>query len=258
MPDLTLPAPLAHALGRRSAGERMAARAGMAIAGLGALALGGFAAYVVRERAQEQPRHDVLESDGAFSLRHYSGGLTAETRRIGARDTAMRSAFGTLAGYIFAKPGGRAAHADDRKIAMTVPVTAAPDAELGGTDEGGSGAGGAEWIVRFNLPSKWTKSNLPIPGPGVTIAERPARTVAVVQFAGNAKDENLVAQNRAKLLAWIERRGWTATSEPEFAGYNAPIIPGPLRRNELWIEVSGTPREADRAPYGSPGLRIDA
>ena len=85
-----------------------------------------------------------------------------------------------------------------------------------------------------------------------------ARTVAVVQFAGDAKDENLVAQNRAKLLAWIERRGWTATSEPEFAGYNAPIIPGPLRRNELWIEVSGTPREADRAPYGSPGLRIDA
>jgi hypothetical protein len=26
-------------------------------------------------------------------------------------------------------------------------------------------------------------------------------------------------------------------SEPEFAAYNAPIVPGTLRRNEWWVEV---------------------
>ena len=222
-----LPAPLAHALGRQTAGEKLASRAGIALAGLGALALGGFAAYYLQERTQEQPEHDVLETDGAFSLRRYAPALTAETRRIGTRDNAMRSAFGTLAAYIFAKPGGRAGTADDRKIAMTVPVTATPDPD----DE--------EWIVRFNLPKKWSRASLPVPGAGVTITEQPARTLAVVQFAGNAKDESLVAENRARLLAWIDRRGLIALSQPEFAGYNAPIVPGPLRRNEVWIEVDG-------------------
>ena len=225
-----LPAPLAHALGRQTAGEKLANRAGIALAGLGALAVGGFAAYLLQERTQEQPEHDVLETDGAFSLRRYAPALTAETRRIGARDNAMRSAFGTLAAYIFAKPGGRAGTADDRKIAMTVPVTAAPDQQ---------GQRGEEWIVRFNLPKKWSRASLPVPGAGVTITEQPARTLAVVQFAGNAKDEGLVAENRARLLAWIDRRGLIALSQPEFAGYNAPIVPGPLRRNEVWIEVDG-------------------
>ncbi len=227
MTNLNLPTPLARALGRETAGDKLASRAGIALAGLGALAIGGFAAYFLQERAQEQPEHEVLETDGAFSLRRYASVLTAETRRIGTRDKAMNSAFGTLAAYIFAKPGGRAGALDDRKIAMTVPVTAIPD------------AGGAEWIVRFNLPKKWSRANLPVPGPSVAITEQPARTLAVVQFAGNAKDERIVADNRTKLLTWIERRGLIAISEPEFAGYNAPIIPGPLRRNELWVEVDG-------------------
>ncbi len=229
MADFSMPAPLAHALGRQTAGEKLAGRAGIALAGLGTLAIAGFAAYFLQERTQEQPDHDVLETDGASSLRRYAGGLAAETQRIGTRDTAMTSAFGTLAAYIFAKPGGRATAADDRKIAMTVPVTAAQ----------ATGAGGAEWTVRFNLPKKWSRASLPVPGPGITITELPARTVAVVQFAGNARDERIVAENRAKLLAWIEHRGLIALSAPEFAGYNAPFIPGPLRRNELWVEVDG-------------------
>ena len=33
-------------------------------------------------------------------------------------------------------------------------------------------------------------------------------------------------------------RGIKAGGEPEYAFYNSPMIPGPLRRNEVWLALS--------------------
>lgn len=115
---------------------------------------------------------------------------------------------------------------------MTVPVTVSP------ADTAGS------WTIRFVMPRAWSRASLPEPANGVVLGEQPARTLAAVRFAGRGTDRDLIAAKRAELLEWAQRRGLEVRSEPEFAVYNAPIVPGVLRRNEWWVEVGSQSGES--------------
>ena len=42
----------------------------------------------------------------------------------------------------------------------------------------------------------------------------------------------------AKLRRWIEQKGLVADKVAESAGYDPPLTPGPLRRNEVLIRVN--------------------
>jgi hypothetical protein len=44
----------------------------------------------------------------------------------------------------------------------------------------------------------------------------------------------------ARLRDWIATQRLMPSGEAEFAFYDAPMIPGPLRRNEVLIPVAGT------------------
>jgi DNA gyrase inhibitor GyrI len=78
---------------------------------------------------------------------------------------------------------------------------------------------------------------LPEPPEGIELVEIPARRVAVVSFAGRPGDIGLTEQED-RLRGWLARRGETSEAEPEYAFYNSPVIPGPLRRNEVWLALS--------------------
>ena len=208
-------------LGRRSP-RRIA---GELVLGAAGLAIGGFALYFLKERSQEEAEHSVIERDGAFTVRRYARLATAEVTRFGTIAEAMDEGFRPLADYIAGKKDARAAGATDRRIAMTVPVTVSPGATSG------------SWTVRFVMPRAWSRASLPEPANGVTLGDRAPRTLAAVRFAGRGTDRDLIAAKRDELLAWVEKRGLQTRSEPEFAAYNAPIVPGTLRRNEWWVEV---------------------
>lgn len=208
-------------LGRQTPGKI----AGEVALGAAGLAAGGLALYVLRERNQEEAEHTVLEREGAFTLRRYAPLVTAEVHRYGPLADAMDQGFRPLFDYISAREGARVPAAERRKIAMTVPVMVSPGDKAGG------------WIVRFCMPRAWSRSALPEPANGVTIGERGTRTLAAVRFSGRATDRELIARKRLELLDWVEKRGLQTLSEPEFAAYNAPIVPGPLRRNEWWVEA---------------------
>ena len=49
--------------------------------------------------------------------------------------------------------------------------------------------------------------------------------------------EQRIAENAAKLQAWIEANGYTAVSAPRSAGYDPPWTIPFLRRNEVHIDV---------------------
>jgi hypothetical protein len=206
---------------RRSAGRL----AGEVAVGAAALAVGGFALYFLKERSQEEAEHDVLEREGRFSLRRYDRLLVAEARRYGTLADAMDEGYRALAGYIAARHDSRRKGETASKIAMTVPVLVTPGDKSGG------------WTVRFIMPRNWIQSSLPKPASGVTLSQLPARNVAAIRFTGRGTDHGLMVRKRDELLDWIERRGFHTQSEPEFAAYNAPIVPGRLRRNEWWVEV---------------------
>ena len=87
------------------------------------------------------------------------------------------------------------------------------------------------------MPSGRDADDLPQPPEGVELVELPARKVAVVSFPGFADDRLLSAQED-RLRGWLARRGDTSEAEPEYAFYNSPMIPGPLRRNEVWLPLN--------------------
>lgn len=197
----------------------------------GAALLGGAALYYFQERATEEPDYRTLRTDGDFQVREYHEMTIAQTVVHGPRKQALGEGFRRLADYIFAKsrPG--------EALAMTVPVMQdagdpmASDPPLFDDEiEGG-------WRTRFVMPHGRAESDLPSPPDEVELVMLPPRRVAVVSFAGRPDDRDL-AEQEDRLRGWLAREGERSESEPEYAFYNSPIIPGPLRRNEVWLALA--------------------
>ena len=200
-------------------------------AAVGAALIGGAAFYYFRERQTEEPDYRALTSDGDYQIRDYPAVTVAETVVEGPRKDALGEGFRILADYIAAKSR------EGEKIAMTVPVMQdagdpmASDPPL--FDDELEGA----WRTRFVMPAGRTADDLPDPPSGVELVEIPARKVAVVSFSGMGGDK-LLAEQEDRLRGWLARRGEASEAEPEYAFYNSPMIPGPMRRNEVWLAIS--------------------
>ena len=190
------------------------------IAAGAALASVAAAAVYAQSRQTEQPDFTVLRADADFELRDYPALVVAEVSHAGSRERASGASFRRLAAYIFAqdRPAGGEA------IAMTSPVL---------QDETQPG----EWRMRFVMPSKYTLATLPPAPADITLTEVPARRMAAVRFAGNASGRDL-ALMEARLRDWLAMQGLMPAGEAEFAFYDAPMVPGPLRRNEVLIPVA--------------------
>lgn len=190
---------------------------GKILAGVAGVAAAGAAWMYFREKSIETPDHETIEADGPFEIRRYPALIVAETRQHGSRDRALGNGFGLLADYIFAESR------EGEEIAMTAPVFAVPT--------------GRDWTIRFVMPRAHAREDLPAPGRGVAIAEVPARTVAALRFGGRADDKLIVARE-AELRDRLAERGITAVGPIEHAFYDSPIMPGPLRQNEVMVEIA--------------------
>ena len=200
-------------------------------AAIGVALIGGAAFYYFREKQTEEPDYRALTSDGDYQIRDYPAVTVAETVVEGPRRDALGRGFRVLADYIFAKSR------NGEKLAMTVPVMQdggdpmASDPPL--FDDELEGA----WRTRFVMPAGRDAADLPEPPAGVELVEIPPRKVAVVTFPGFA-DDKLLAEQEDRLRGWLARRGEAVEAAPEYAFYNSPMIPGPLRRNEVWLPLS--------------------
>lgn len=188
-------------------------------AGLGLAAVGATAVYA-QYRQTEEPDFAVVRADADFELRDYPALVVAEVRHSGSRERASGASFRRLAAYIFAqdRPQG------GERIAMTSPVL---------QDETQPG----EWRMRFVMPSKYTLDTLPPAPADIALTQVPARRMAAVRFSGNGSGRDL-ALMEARLRDWLTTQGLMPAGEAEFAFYDAPMVPGPLRRNEVLIPVA--------------------
>jgi DNA gyrase inhibitor GyrI len=188
-------------------------------AGLG-LALAGAAAVYAQYRNTEQPEFALVRADGDFELRDYPALVVAEVTSAGDRQRASGASFRRLAAYIFAqdRPAGGEA------IAMTAPVLQQETAA-------------GRWQMRFVMPARYTLETLPPAPADIALTQVPARRMAAVRFSGNGGAGDLAARE-ASLRRWLAEQGITPAGEAEFAFYDAPMVPGPLRRNEVLIPVA--------------------
>jgi len=203
----------------------------MAGAAVGAALLGGAAFYYFRERSQEEPEFRALESDGDHQIRDYPALTVAETLVNGPRRDALDEGHRILADYLAAKSR------DGDELPMLNPVLQDSGAPMASDpplfDDDLEGA----WRTRVIMPAGLGTDDLPDPPEGVELVELPARKVAVVSFSGRWSDA-LLAEQEDRLRGWLSKRGVKSRSEPEYAFYNSPMIPGPLRRNEVWLALS--------------------
>ena len=203
----------------------------MAGAAFGAALLGGAAFYYFRERSQEEPGFRPLATDGDHQIREYPALTVAETLVNGPRREALDQGHQILADYLLAKSR------DGEALPMMNPVMQDGGDPMGSDpplfDDDLEGA----WRTRFVMPDGLSADELPDPPEGVQLVELPARKVAVVSFSGRATDE-LLAEQEDRLRGWLAKRGERSNGEPEYAFYNSPMIPGPLRRNEVWLALS--------------------
>jgi DNA gyrase inhibitor GyrI len=208
-------------------------------AGLGLAAVGGAVAFA-QYRDIEKPAHDVLMTDGDFELRQYAPMIVAEVVHTGSRERASSAGFQRLAAYIFAKDRPGSGPNADESITMTSPVMqnrVGPDEKIAMTAPVlQDTTAGNEWRTRFVMPSEYSMADLPEPPSDITLNEVPRRRVAALRFSGNPSEADLIVME-TRLEDWIEEQGLTAKGGVEYAFYDAPMVPGPLRRNEVMIEV---------------------
>ncbi|GAA4041793.1 SOUL family heme-binding protein [Parerythrobacter jejuensis] len=199
-------------------------------AGIGLAAIGGVAG-LAQYRSIEKPAHTVVTADGDFELRQYAPMVVAEVTHSGSRERALNAGFRRLAAYIFAedRPG--------EAIAMTSPVIQDPPEKIAMTapviqdgDDGGA------WRTRFVMPSKYTLDTLPQPPEDIALEEIPGRRMVAVKFAGAPGTADLQAQE-VRLREWMATQDLSASGPAEYAFYDAPMVPAPLRRNEVMIPV---------------------
>lgn len=184
----------------------------------GLIAAIGAAFFLWRSSKADQPDYKLIERDGDFEIREYPGLVTASTEARGPREASLERGFKILADYIFAKSR------EGERIAMIAPVLS----------DGSSTSG---WRTRFIMPADKARADLPIPPAGVTLANEPPRRIAAVRFAGRAGDADLSTKEGA-LRSWLQLRALPSEGRAEHAYYNSPLMPGPLRRNEVLITLS--------------------
>ena len=205
-------------------------------AGLGVAAVGAVAAWA-QYRDIEKPSYSSVIVDGDFELRDYQPIIVAEVTHTGSRRNAQGASFRRLAAYIFGedRPDG------GEEIAMTSPVMTAKvdqNAKIAMTSPVVTqNTGGDTWRMRFVMPSEYTLETLPSPPEDITLSAVAGRRVAAVRFSGYGGDADLAKMEKV-LREWIARQNLTPVGGVEYAFYDAPMIPGPLRRNEVMIEVA--------------------
>jgi SOUL heme-binding protein len=208
------------------------------LSGLICLAAALILLFPVKAMATEEPKYDVISTDGDFELRQYAPMVIAETWVSGTQDEASSKGFRAIAGYIFGD--NKRAGAASEKIAMTAPVTMEKQnasEKIAMTAPVTMDKQGERWRMHFVMPSQYKLADLPTPNnPEVKLREVPSTKVAAIRFSGFAGEEK-VATKTALLNEWVRKQGLTAANTPQLARYNAPWTPPFLRRNEVLLEV---------------------
>jgi hypothetical protein len=191
------------------------------IAGAAAILTLGYLGWKYTARsAYETAEYEVLEADGSFEIRQYPD-LALATTEMQFDAQGNDGSFMRLFKYI------SGANDREEKIAMTTPVFMEPESASGG--QGGQ--------MGFVLPKQVADRAIPEPhAESVAIEKRAGGKFAVIRFAGRL-NTTTSSDAEEKLRAWIGDRGLVAAQAAEFAGYDPPWTPGPLRRNEVLIRL---------------------
>jgi len=163
----------------------------------------------------EIQRYKVIESHRGFEVRVYESHTLVTKPMPGSMGSASYSAFGYLAGYIGGENEAR------QQIAMTAPVL---------QKKSSSG-----FDVSFVMPHDLVDAPKPLRS-GMSVQRMTGGLMAAKRFNGSASDR-LFESKAQTLLAELDKAGFEAVGEIQYARYNGPWTPPVLRRNEVLVAI---------------------
>jgi hypothetical protein len=171
----------------------------------------------ITRMTEHQPYRLVRTFDG-FELRRYPECAFVQVNVDGEFDRAGNRGFRPLFNYITGD------NASATKFSMTAPVI-----QQETTDHGN--------IISFVLPAGTDRDAIPAPrNSQVTTTVIAAHTAATARFRGGWS-ESLFRKKGAELLRMVEAAGLETKSEPYYARFDPPWMPGLLRHNEVLVDV---------------------
>jgi hypothetical protein len=193
-------------------------------------------ALPMSSHATEEPDYTVVQTLNKVEVRQYAGYAVAEVVVPGPAEDAGNTAFPILAGYIFGKNKG------ERKLEMTAPGTQTPvPVKLEMTAPVTQSAAPGGYLVQFVLPKGITSANAPVPiDARVMLRDVAESRVAVIRYSGFWSDANY-QKHLQELQSTLTANGLRPVGEPVYSRYNAPFTPWFMRRNEIWLHLSGAP-----------------
>jgi hypothetical protein len=196
--------------------------------------------------AIEEPKYEVIQTDGAFEIRKYAPILIAETFVDGDMDEASNKGFRLIADYIFGNNQVVDSNANT-KIAMTAPVTVEPvsqkipmtapvTVEPQSTDTNMQLA--KKWRIHFVMPSQYTLANIPKPkNDAITLKEIPSKYFLVYSYSW-LNTLTRVQNKTDEALEWANRKGLKVIGAPKLSRYDPPWTLPMFKRNEIMLEVA--------------------
>jgi hypothetical protein len=181
--------------------------------------------------AIEEPKFEVLLTDGAFEIRKYAPYIVAETMVEGDMDQASSKGFRLIADYIFGN-NQAVSSASSEKIAMTAPVTIEPQMNEMSMETAN------KWLIKFIMPSQYTLATIPKPkNSAVNLREVSVKRYAVLKYSG-INFQSRVQTKTQEALDWVAKRNLQMIGQPQLSRYDPPWTLPMLRRNEVMIEIS--------------------
>lgn len=210
------------------------------------LLLTGLLLWTQPTLAVEEPTYQVVLTEGAFELRRYAPMLVAETLVDGDMDEASNTGFRRIADFIFGN-NQRVDTQENAKIAMTAPVTVAPQSTKIAmtapvTVEPQSAntqlPNAKQWRIHFVMPSQYTLATVPQPkNPQVTLREVPAQHVVVHRYSG-LNTLARVQQKTEETVQWAQQKSFNIQGTPQLARYDPPWTLPMFRRNEIMVIIA--------------------
>lgn len=196
--------------------------------------------------AIEEPKFDIVLSDGPVEVRSYAPVLVAETLVEGDMDEASGKGFRLIADFIFGN-NQVVSSSTSEKIAMTAPVTLEPQSAkiamtapvtLEPQSTSVQIQSTKQWLVRFVMPSRYTLATIPKPkNSAVSLRELPSKRYVVLKYSGFNTQSRVQAKTE-EALAWARNHQQTVLGAPQLSRYDPPWTLPMFRRNEIMIEVT--------------------
>lgn len=196
--------------------------------------------------AIEEPKYEVLLTDGVYEIRKYAPYLVAETLVEGDMDEASSKGFRLIADYIFGN-NQAASSSTSEKIAMTAPVTLEPQSvkiamtapvTLEPQQDAVNMQTAKQWMVKFVMPSQYTLASIPKPkNKAVSLKEISSTYFVVLKYSGFNTQSKVQAKS-LEASDWTRKKNLKILGAPQLSRYDPPWTLPMLRRNEIMIEVA--------------------